>query len=218
MSTLNGKGSGTNPIAATANWDLGWQPENTVLVADGFGNVAGSGVQLASLGGSPGPAGPQGPQGITRAIQTLRVPYTPSDTDQNNYYANVQVTFPTAFADTNYSISVSVELEANQYPSWAANTALALGYTIVDSNGMIEQVTMAGTTGATQPTWSTGPAYSGTTTDGTVTWTVYTIGDFFFYNGVKSKTAVGFIAECGAYDINNLDVTPFILSVTGIHD
>ena len=165
-----------------------------------------------------GPQGPQGSSGITREIQTLRVPYTPSPADQNNYYANVPITFSTAFADTNYSISVSVELEASQYPLWAANTALTLGYTVIDPNGMIQQVTTAGTTGATEPTWSTGPAYNGTTTDGTVTWTVYTIGDFFFYNGAKSKTASGFIAECGTYDAVNPDTTPFILSVTAVHD
>src|ERR1700735_1499599 len=130
MSTLNGQGSGDNPLAATADWNLKIQPAGVVLVADGFGNVAGSGVQLDSLGGggSPGPVGPEGPQGpqgssgITREIQTLRVPYTPSPADQNNYYANVPITFSTAFADTNYSISVSVELEASQYPLWAANT------------------------------------------------------------------------------------------------
>ena len=50
MTTLNGKGSGTNPIAATADWNLGWAPLNTVLVADGFGNVASSEIPISSLG------------------------------------------------------------------------------------------------------------------------------------------------------------------------
>jgi hypothetical protein len=223
MSTLNGQGSGDNPLAATADWNLKIQSAGVVLVADGFGNVAGSGVQLSALGGggSPGPAGPQGPQGpsgITRAIQTLRVPYTPSTTDQNNYYANVPITFPTAFADTNYSVSVTLELDATQYPTWAANATLALGYSIIDSNGMIQQVTTAGTTGATEPTWTTGPTYSGATTDGTVTWTVYDIGSFSYYNGAKSKTAVGFIAELSTYDANTLDSTPLVLSVLAVHD
>jgi hypothetical protein len=40
---------------------------------------------------------------------------------------------------------------------------------IVDSNGNVEVVTTAGTTGAVTPAWSTVPG--GTTTDGTVTWT-----------------------------------------------
>ena len=226
MSTLNGQGSGDNPLAATADWNLKIQPAGVVLVADGFGNVAGSGVQLDSLGGggSPGPAGPagpagpQGPPGITRAIQTLRVPYTPSTTDQNNYYANVPIAFSTAFVDTNYSISVTVEMDATQYPTWSADTSVSVGYTVIDSNGMFQQVTIAGTTGATEPTWSTGPAYNGTATDGTATWTVYDIGDFIYYNGAKSKTAAGFIAELSTYYADIVTTTPFILSVMAIHD
>jgi hypothetical protein len=53
MSTLNGEGSGSNPIAATADWNLRFQPAGVVLVADGFGNVAGSGIQLSSLTSPP---------------------------------------------------------------------------------------------------------------------------------------------------------------------
>jgi len=51
---------------------------------------------------------------------------------------------------------------------WAATTAYAVGTRIVDSNGNIEQVTTAGTSRATQPTWST--TVGGTTTDNTVRW------------------------------------------------
>jgi hypothetical protein len=56
MSLLNGQGSGSNPIAATADYNLRYQVAGTVLVADGFGNVAGSGVQLSSLTTSSFPA------------------------------------------------------------------------------------------------------------------------------------------------------------------
>jgi hypothetical protein len=55
MSTLNGQGSGTNPIAATADWNLHFQSEGVVLIADGFGNVAGSGIQLNSIISSAAP-------------------------------------------------------------------------------------------------------------------------------------------------------------------
>lgn len=46
---LNGLGSGDNPLAATANYNLGWAPANTVLIADGYGNVASSEILLESL-------------------------------------------------------------------------------------------------------------------------------------------------------------------------
>jgi hypothetical protein len=49
MSVLNGKGSGSNPLAATADWNLAIQPAGVVLVSDGYGNVAGSGVLLSTL-------------------------------------------------------------------------------------------------------------------------------------------------------------------------
>src|ERR1039458_6826534 len=50
MSTTNGKGSGSNPMAATADYNLPWAPKNTVLVADGFGNVASSEIPISTLG------------------------------------------------------------------------------------------------------------------------------------------------------------------------
>src|ERR1035438_7907698 len=99
--------------------------------------------------------------------QTLRVSYAITPTDQNNYYANVPVVFATPFADKNYTVAATMATDYSQYPAFTPNTAVAQGYTIVDNNGMLQQVTTAGTTGPTVPVWSTGPAYSGTTTSGT---------------------------------------------------
>jgi len=54
--------------------------------------------------------------------------------------------------------------------AWAANTAYTAGQTITDPNSNIQQVTTAGTSGATQPaSWST--VYGGTTKDGSAIWT-----------------------------------------------
>ena len=60
------------------------------------------------------------------------------------------------------------------YISWISPVAwlpsfdyASTGFQIVDNNGNIQQVTTAGTSGATEPVWAT----SGTTTDGGVTWT-----------------------------------------------
>ncbi len=54
----------------------------------------------------------------------------------------------------------------NKYAPWAANAAFAVGEAIYESSN-VQVCTTAGTTGATIPTFST----SGTTADGTVTWT-----------------------------------------------
>lgn len=39
---------------------------------------------------------------------------------------------------------------------WAANTSYAVGDEVIDSNGQVEQCTKAGTSNATQPSWTTG--------------------------------------------------------------
>jgi hypothetical protein len=53
--------------------------------------------------------------------------------------------------------------------AWQANKAFTIGQFMTDSNGNIQQVQTAGTSGATHPaSWNT--AYGGTTTDGSITW------------------------------------------------
>ncbi len=51
---------------------------------------------------------------------------------------------------------------------WQASTAYALGALVLDVNGNVEQVTTAGTSGASVPNWNAVPG--GSTTDGTVVW------------------------------------------------
>lgn len=58
---------------------------------------------------------------------------------------------------------------AVQYVPYAASTAFILGQLVVDSNGNLQNVTTAGTSGSAAPTWNT--SVSGTTTDGSVVWT-----------------------------------------------
>jgi hypothetical protein len=53
---------------------------------------------------------------------------------------------------------------------WRSSVSYAaIGMSVIDTNGNVQTVTTAGTSGATQPVWST--TSGGTTTDGTVTWT-----------------------------------------------
>ena len=53
-------------------------------------------------------------------------------------------------------------------PAWQASTAFAVGQVVVDSNGVIQLVKTAGTSGATVPAWNA--TIGATTTDGTVQW------------------------------------------------
>lgn len=51
---------------------------------------------------------------------------------------------------------------------WQASTAYALGALALDSNGGVQQVTTAGTSGSSAPNWAATPG--GATTDSTVVW------------------------------------------------
>lgn len=77
--------------------------------------------------------------------------------------------------------STQVRFELNGGPAWAASKAVSLGYQIVDSSGYIEQVTTAGTTGATVPSWN----HSGTTSDGTATWTAEGLNPPFYITNIE---------------------------------
>ena len=54
--------------------------------------------------------------------------------------------------------------------AWKTDTFYSLAGSVIDSNGNLQQVTAAGLSGSVAPTWST--SVGGTTTDGTVTWTL----------------------------------------------
>lgn len=54
--------------------------------------------------------------------------------------------------------------------AWVKNTFYSLAGIIIDSNGNVQQVTTAGLSGGSAPTWAT--VVGNTTTDGSITWTV----------------------------------------------
>jgi hypothetical protein len=83
------------------------------------------------------------------------------------------------------------------YPNFASRlyahlTLFNLGDTIIDTNGNIQKVTTAGTSGASSPVWAT----SGTTTDGSVTWTfvgpLVGTNNFLGETYIDANTAVKF--------------------------
>ena len=70
-----------------------------------------------------------------------------------------------------YSIPTTIGVKLRMAPpflAWVASNAYETGDFVKDSNGNSQQCIVAGTSGATAPTWATVAA--DTTTDGTVTW------------------------------------------------
>ena len=75
--------------------------------------------------------------------------------------------------------------------AWEPNTSYSLGQVIVDSNGDLEVVTAAGTSGGSQPTWA---GLGGTTTDGASTSIVQTNTGF----ALASTLSVPYLANVTA--------------------
>jgi len=88
--------------------------------------------------------------------------------------------------------------------AWQAANAYSLGQEILDTNLNIQKVTTAGTSGSSAPTWKT----SGTTTDGTVTWT---------YQGSMSAVGSTATAEAGGTSGMVIDNTSSIAGASQIY-
>jgi uncharacterized protein len=109
-------------------------------------------------------------------------PPRPIDQLQNQIWFNIGSTLNTPAALFNELFPIWVD-PSIAVPAWTKSTAYTANQLVTDSNGNIEIVQTAGTSGTTVPTWN---ATSGqTTTDGSVTWknlvsaiaaTVFTLG------------------------------------------
>lgn len=73
-------------------------------------------------------------------------------------------------------------------PAWAGSTVFSLGQQMIDSNGNIEQVTVAGTSGASQPAWPT--TLDATVADGSVTWELAQLGSNVFAGATTGAATV----------------------------
>lgn len=101
------------------------------------------------------------------------------------------VTFNGATVD-----NTAVWTNRGPYTGWTLSNLYVLGTVIVDSNSNLQEVTTAGTSGATAPAWGT--TIGGTTTDSGVTWTmrgtgftgaVSSLGPL--YPGIVSQIIIG---------------------------
>jgi hypothetical protein len=121
---------------------------------------------------------------------------------------------PTEIVDIASPPSAQVILRDTSFAAlgyWKGYTAYSLDKKIRDSNGNVEQVTTAGTSGSSQPTWVTTIGH--TTTDGsTLVWTLETLRTNASYgqylsivNGDKAEeSSVSGLPTCAAI---NRDVT-----------
>jgi len=90
------------------------------------------------------------------------------------------------------------------FPLWNQGAVYVKNECVVDANGNVQQVTVAGTSGASQPTWDTD--VGDTTTDNTVTWKlVQTAAQFGRLNQLQlvsgSSGAAGFGPRVRGYTI-----------------
>jgi hypothetical protein len=182
----------TGTIAITLG--LATESANTVWA----GPTSGSAAQPTFRGLGPADIG----------TRTSRVTFTPSTGQNTNEHADIPVTFSTAFADTNYTVSALLEVTA---PAWQANHLYAAGDAIIDPNGDLQVIFSPGTSGATIPTFlqQTGA----NTTDNSVTWVNQATQQFVA--SIVNRTASGCTV---VITLNSGAVTPMIVHVIAIHD
>jgi phage tail sheath protein FI len=117
-------------------------------------------------------------------------PPRPVDALQNQIYFEFGSSLNTPFALFGALFPNWVD-PSTQPVAWQASHVYTSGEIILDSNGNLEAVTTAGTSGATQPTWNT--TSGETTADGGATWTNHGLWHpvASFALGVGTGTAVG---------------------------
>ena len=176
-----------------------------VAVIDLRTNGTGLGGVLANGGGG------------TSNVQTQQVPYILTSDAVSGNIVNIPVTWVSPYADTSYSVEVTVECMTSTLPTWSADTEYDDGFFILDSNGNIQD-SGGGTSGSPDP-----PAWNeqdeGNTSDGTITWTTLGLYDLISFVGIKQKTNLGCVIEVqflGASIVGqNL---PFLFNVMAVHN
>jgi len=83
------------------------------------------------------------------------------------WLGGVEMVMPDPFWQDPFKPDCDLSVDTSLYLNWSALTYFSVGDTILDANGNLQVVSVAGYTGSTEPTWGT----SGDTGDGGVTWT-----------------------------------------------
>jgi hypothetical protein len=122
-------------------------------------NTADTGIGTVVAGGSPVTGSSQPAWSSTNLATTND--NTAQWTCRGNPVENWGIAAPTT--------APTVAVQSGNNVSWQPNTFYSNDQVVVDSNNNLQQVTTAGTSGATTPTWAT--TDGSTTTDGGVTWT-----------------------------------------------
>jgi len=127
----------------------------------------------------------------------------------NTFLGNTKVYFTAATANG------STNNFTPQAAAWAASTAYALNAVIVDSNGNIQLVTTAGTSGSgSHPTWAT--TTGATTTDGGATWTCKgTPANYKYIANVPPNDTQSYLSDS---TLNDVELYSFgaLTSTTGV--
>jgi hypothetical protein len=204
MAESNGLTSGSSPTAAGASSNLSWQPKGTILIADGFGNIEGS---VSANQGQ-----------FVASIQHFRVNYTPSAQDWSNLYVNLRIPFPSPFADNNYTVTCTLEVNTAALPLWQANTIISHNTAIFDPTTQTIQFAMnTAMTGSTKPVFDRLPG--SLTTDNEQQWENET-GSFGILN-IQERTPASitaqFLLKIGV-NPDNPSVVSFTLNVLAFHD
>ena len=167
---------------------------NIVYIADGTDLI-----KYNTVTGATSPWGIAAPT-VAPVIQQTRL--TPGFWSQNTTYTlgqslldgNGNIEYATTAGNSDHSFPIwntvltGTVLDANMtwenvgaLTTWVASTAYTAPTVITDTNGNIQLVTAAGTSGATVPTWN--KTFNGTTTDSGVTWTNIGAGTVNAYAG-----------------------------------
>lgn len=166
--------------------------------ANAYAFSYGIGIGRDSKGDYSGTAVGQGANG---RVSGVSIGY-----DSKGYYDGVSVGYYTGrsltdYANPNKNILLGYKAGYNltQPSAWATSTAYSLGDYVRPStaNTYNYEVTVAGTSGAAQPTWPT--TLGATVTDGTVTWTCVSMRG-------NNNIIIGYDLEASANDADTINI------------
>jgi hypothetical protein len=132
---------------------------------------------------------------VTNQLQHFRVPFTIGAAEIADFQSTTLIPIPVPFSDALYTAIVSLELDDASVPAWLLNNVYAQGDIIFDpATSSLQQVTVAGTSGAVIPAFN--PIAFGTTAEGpnTLVWTNVDVSLSEAY--IQQKLAASLTFKC----------------------